>query len=174
MTTMSRRTRERDSRCRRLILLLDSDATDPDRLERISRVRASVARLDQAGAEFVIPAPALTELYAGGVDGQSAAEALIREDKRIRVEALDYDAAKLAGLIIAARLPQRVAGESRVQVKFDALITATAVARGATCVLTTDRTDIEKCMRAVVPATARIKVLDAASALEAASANRAA
>jgi hypothetical protein len=87
---------------------------------------------------------------------------LIREDKRIRVEALDYDASKLAGQIIATRLPARKQGESRVQIKFDALVTATAVACGATCLMTTDRSDIERCM-AALPAKDRIKVVDAAA-----------
>lgn len=143
-----------------LILLLDNDTTEQARLDRISRVRFAFAKYDDEGADFIIPAPVLVELGAGGVDGQRAAEALIRQDKRIRVEALDFDAAQLAGRIISARLPKRAATESRVMIKFDALVTATAVACGATCILTTDRSDIEKCM-AELPAEDRIKVVDA-------------
>jgi predicted nucleic acid-binding protein len=140
-----------------LMLILDTQTVDQKRLARQEKARFHFVKFESEGADFVIPAPVFSELVAGGQDGEIAAEALVRREQHIRVPAFDLDASRVAGRITALRLKNRGA-TPRALVKFDAMIAATAIASGATCILTAD-SDIAKCV-ASLPPQQQIRVIE--------------
>jgi len=127
-----------------LILALESPSQDQARISRQEKARFEIAKLVESGAEFIIPAPVFAELYAGGPDGEKVAEALIKRQLQLRVDAYEIEAARLSGKITAGRLAGR-GSVSRTIVKFDAMIVAAAARAGATHILTAD-SDIGKCV----------------------------
>ncbi len=145
-----------------LMFLAEPRPQDDARYKRWSQVHATVRDLIEHGAELIVPAPSIAELYAGGEDGVHVAMALEKQGKHLRIEAFDDEAARIAGQIMRIRLSGRArstGGPSRALVKFDAMIVGTAIAAGADCIVTTDG-DIEKYV-AVLDDRQRIPVIDA-------------
>jgi len=149
-----------------LMFLAELRPQDEARFKRWSQVHATVRDLLEQGAELIIPAPSIAELYAGGEDGVRFAIALEKQGIHLRIEAFDDEAARIAGQIMRIRLSARsrtTPSPSRTLVKFDAMIVATAIAAGADCIVTTDG-DIEKNV-AVLDEGQRIAVIDATAPL---------
>lgn len=124
-----------------LILLIDPDSTQ--NVNRDSdRVRHFIDTLSASREEVLIPAPSLAELVAGRVQRVEEIVETVRKLKIFSLQALDPVIAIETGERIAASMEtvpidQRPAGW-KVAMKYDAMIAATAIVRGARALYTTD------------------------------------
>ena len=127
---------------------LDNSNADPAVELRRSYVELALERLEKLGAIWVVPAPVVAELNAGGPT--DALLEIARVLGGVRVQPLDEESARVAGQIAAATLKNRAgrAGE-RGAVKYDALIFAIAHQMGARWLLTGNRRDYEPLAKAI-------------------------
>jgi len=129
-----------------LIFLLESEPADTTRRRRWLGVQSCLEGLEREGTDLVIPAPAVAELES--VSPQL--DALAKRMYRFEVRAFDVQAALVAGRMLRATVSAGVRGdESKVRVKYDALIAATAVRWGAEAIVTTDTRGFAKYFDAV-------------------------
>lgn len=144
------------------MFLVEARPADKDRIRRWAQVLDTVRALQDDGSEFIVPAPVISELHAGG-EGQIA-DRLVRSSHHIRIEAFDDPAAVLAGKMTSIALKTRAPG-TRAVVKFDAMILATAIECGCDTMLTTDPKDFGGHLNALVTLNIdhSIRVVDATS-----------
>lgn len=103
------------------------------------RLAYLIERLDDAGADLVIPAPALAEAFTLSTRNVSHVLATLDEQARFRVVAFDQRAATECGIRIREGLGGRdPARKSRAAVKFDAMILAIAIVEQATAIYADD------------------------------------
>jgi predicted nucleic acid-binding protein len=123
-----------------LILLFDPEAMP--RVDRGGdRVRHFIDKLTEKRETIMIPAPALAELVAGRVDRVEEIVAAIRGYSAFEVQPFDEVIAIETGLLIRRwldKVPDRPEG-SRVPMKYDAQIAATAMVRNARAICTDDQ-----------------------------------
>lgn len=104
-----------------------------------ARLAYLIERLDDGGADIVIPTPASTELLSVATRDPSAALATLDAQARFRVVAFDQRAATECGIRIREALRGRDARQkTRPAVKFDAMILAVAIVEQATVIYTDD------------------------------------
>lgn len=124
-----------------LVLLIDPESSqDIDR--RVDRVRHFIDTLSRSKEEVMIPAPSLAELVAGRAERIEEVVEIMRGLKMFSVQAFDLVIAIETGERIAAarnNVPEneRLPGW-KVAMKYDAMIAATAIVRGARALYTTD------------------------------------
>lgn len=103
------------------------------------RLAYLIERLDDGGADVVIPTPALAEVLAVATRDPSATLATLDGQARFRVVPFDQRAATECGIRMREGLRGRGASEKgRVAVKFDAMILAVALVEQATVIYTDD------------------------------------
>jgi predicted nucleic acid-binding protein len=103
------------------------------------RLAYLIERLDDGGADVVIPTPALAEVLSVATRDPSAALATLDAQARFRVVSFDQRAATECGIRIREGLRGRDAGQkTRPAVKFDAMILAVAIVEQATVIYTDD------------------------------------
>jgi predicted nucleic acid-binding protein len=124
-----------------LILLVDPESTQ--NLDRAAdRVRYFIDELSRTKEEVLIPAPSLAELVAGRVDRVEEIVETVRRLKTFSLQAFDPVTAIETGERIAAVLQSSQADPRpsgwKVAMKYDAMIAATAIVRGARAIYTTD------------------------------------
>jgi predicted nucleic acid-binding protein len=124
-----------------LVLLVDPDSTQNLNREA-DRVRYFIEMLSASKEEVMIPAPSLAELVAGRVERVEEIVETVRRLKVFTVQAFDPVIAIETGERIAAAM-EKIRREQRppgwkVVMKYDAMIAATAIVRGARALYTTD------------------------------------
>ena len=103
------------------------------------RLAYLIERLDDGGADVVIPTPALAEVLSVAARDPTAALATLDAQARFRVVPFDQRAATECGIRIRKGLRGRDADQkSRAAVKFDAMILAVALVEQATVIYTDD------------------------------------
>jgi predicted nucleic acid-binding protein len=124
-----------------LILMIDPSSTQNTnrRVDRVLHFLETVAKDNQL---IVIPAPCIAELVAGRAEQIEEIVETIRRLKGFSVQAFDQVIAIETGERIAAvqsklAISDRTPGW-KVAMKFDAMIAATALVRGASAVYTSD------------------------------------
>jgi predicted nucleic acid-binding protein len=122
-----------------LVLLIDPDSTQNVNREA-DRVRYFIEVLSASKEEVTIPAPSLAELVAGRVERVEEIVETVRKLKVFSVQAFDPVIAIETGERIAAAMAkvpveQRVPGW-KAAMKYDAMIAATAIVRGARAIYT--------------------------------------
>jgi predicted nucleic acid-binding protein len=134
-----------------LVLLLSTPGPNESEAVRIRRERSEVtlAELRKQGAVFVVPTPVVAELGRYGKGSEVLRKKLVRQLKRSKVQALNVDAADIAGQMSDKALAARTEGEERGAVKYDALIAAVAHDIGARWLVTDNRKDMQRCLDAV-------------------------
>lgn len=134
-----------------LVLLLSTPGPKESEHVRIRRERAEITltSLRKQGAAFVVPTPVVAELSRHGKGSEVLRKKLVRQLKRSKVQALDCDAADIAGQMSEKVLIARAAGEERGAIKYDALIAAVAHDIGAKWLVTDNRKDMQRCLDAV-------------------------
>lgn len=125
-----------------LVLMLDPESTQ-DVNGRVARVRHFVETLSKRGDLIVIPAPVISELVAGRAQKVDEVVEALRPLRAFFIQPFDTVIAIEAGERIAAaqsKVPfeERLPGW-RVAMKFDAMVAATAIVRGATELYTDDK-----------------------------------
>lgn len=112
-------------------------------LRRIERARERMQELKEEGCRFVVPAPVLAELGRDG-PGHVLAQALFTAIGGMRIECFDAKCAEVTSRMLAPALKARAPGESRVAMKYDAMIAATAHALDAGCLVTENPRDFAR------------------------------
>jgi predicted nucleic acid-binding protein len=103
------------------------------------RLAYLIERLDDGGADVVIPTPALAEVLSVATRDPSAALATLDAQARFRVVPFDQRAATECGIRIREGLRGRNVGQkTRPAVKFDAMILAVALVEQATVIYSDD------------------------------------
>jgi predicted nucleic acid-binding protein len=103
------------------------------------RLAYLIERLDDGGADIVIPTPALAEVLSVATRDPSAALATLDAQARFRVVPFDQRAATECGIRIRDGLRGRDSGQTtRPAVKFDSMILAVAIVEQATAIYTDD------------------------------------
>lgn len=124
-----------------LILLVDPDSTQ-NRDRAADRVRHFIDELSKTREEVLIPAPSLAELVAGRVERVEEIVEIIRRLKTFSLQPFDAVIAIETGERIAAALQSDITALRssgwKVAMKYDAMIAATAIVRGARAIYTTD------------------------------------
>lgn len=124
-----------------LVLMIDPASTQ-DINGRADRVRYFVETLSKTHEEITIPAPALAELVAGRADRVEEIVEAVRGLKAFSVQPFDAVIAIETGERIAVAREQVPEAERlpgwKVAMKYDAMIAATAIVRGARAIYTTD------------------------------------
>lgn len=124
-----------------LVLLIDPDSTQNENRSH-ERVNHFVDTLTHSRQEVLVPSPSLAELVAGRASRVDEIVSILKGirvlsiqpfDEVIAIETGDRIAAAVARIPEAERLPGW-----KVAMKYDAMIAATAVVRGAQAVYTTD------------------------------------
>jgi predicted nucleic acid-binding protein len=125
-----------------LVLLIDPDSTQNVN-RRADRVRHFIDTLAASKEEVMIPAPALAELVAGRVERVEEIVEAVRKLKIFSVQAFDPVIAIETGERIAAVREKTPENERlpgwKVVMKYDAMIAATAIVRGARALYTLDK-----------------------------------
>jgi predicted nucleic acid-binding protein len=124
-----------------LVLLIDPDSTQ-NANRRADRVRHFIDKLSASKEAVMVPAPSLAELVAGRANRVEEIVETLRKLKQFEVQAFDPVIAIETGERIASAMEnvpesQRLPGW-KVAMKYDAMIAATAIVRGARAVYTTD------------------------------------
>jgi predicted nucleic acid-binding protein len=123
-----------------LVLMIDPDSTQDD--GRSEKVRYFVDGLSKSNTVITIPSPAITELVAGRAQKIEEIVETLRRLKGFIVQPFDEVIAIETGERIAfhqANLkPQDKAQHWKVTMKYDAMIAATAIVRGASALYTDD------------------------------------
>jgi predicted nucleic acid-binding protein len=124
-----------------LILLIDPDSTQNTN-RRADRVRHFIETLAKSKEEIMIPAPSLAELVAGRAERVEEISETVKNLKNFSVQEFDTVIAIQTGELISfahSRIPSnnRLPGW-RVAMKYDAMIAAMALVRGARALCTTD------------------------------------
>lgn len=145
-----------------LVLLIDPDSTQNANREA-ERVRHFIDVLSETKEEVMIPAPSLAELVAGRAQRVEEIVETVRKLKSFSVQPFDPVIAIETGERISAAI-ERVPAHQRspnwkVAMKYDAMIAATAIVRGARALYTTDRgfekyldgTGVEICLVGELP-----------------------
>ncbi|MBX9458514.1 MAG: PIN domain-containing protein [Rhizobium sp.] len=140
-----------------LVLLIDPESTQNVNREA-DRVRHFIEVLSETREEVMIPAPSLAELVAGRAQRVEEIVEAVRRLKSFTVQAFDPVIAietgeRISGAMEKIPLSQRSANW-KVAMKYDAMIAATAIVRGARALYTTDHgfekylegTDVEICL----------------------------
>ncbi|QWW70051.1 type II toxin-antitoxin system VapC family toxin [Rhizobium sp. WYJ-E13] len=123
-----------------LVLMIDPESTQDN--GRVGKVRHFVQGLSKTNSVIMIPAPAIAELVAGRAQKIEEVVETIRRLKGFTVQPFDEVIAIETGERIAfhqANLkPQDRAAHWKVTMKYDAMIAATAIVRGASDLYTDD------------------------------------
>lgn len=124
-----------------LVLLIDPASTQNINRRR-ERVQYLIDRLSKTSTVITIPAPSIAELVAGRADRVEEIVETVRGLRGFSVQPFDEVIAIETGERIAAAL-SRVHANDRIpgwkaHMKYDAMIAATAVVRGASQLYTTD------------------------------------
>lgn len=125
-----------------LIFMIDPESTE-DTNRRADRVRHFVQSLSKENTVVTIPAPSLAEFVAGRAERVEEMIEVLRRQKGFTVQAFDEVIAIETGERIsqlAAKIPDkdRLPGW-KVAMKYDAMIAATAIVRGASDLYTHDQ-----------------------------------
>lgn len=143
-----------------ILLTAPSQPADPEaRTLRRERAAAAMQELRDDGCRFLLPAPAIVEL-AVYEQGEAIADRILARLGGSQVEPLELLAARAAGLALRKVLRERQPGESKGQIKFDALIAGIAHRKEARFLATANPRDFEKHLRAIGSA---VEVLDVAA-----------
>lgn len=124
-----------------LVLMIDPNSTQ-NANSHVDRVRHFIAETSRTGDVIVIPAPVLAELVAARTSRIEEIVETIRQFRVMEIQAFDTVIALETGELIAAvqaRIPeqQRLPGW-KAAMKYDAMIAATAIVRGARALVTAD------------------------------------
>jgi predicted nucleic acid-binding protein len=132
-----------------IILVLSSRTKETkDVRTRREMVEANLDTLVERRARFVIPSPVVAELCRDD-KGIEIARRFARFAPRLRIEALDVEAAGVAGEMSRAALQARPPDRTRDAVKYDALIAGAAHALDASWLCTTNVRDMRRCLDAI-------------------------
>ena len=131
------------------IVLMVSDSSDATFKARRDAAELALEKLVQDRCTLVVPTPVVAELCRGGPGAQVARRLVDRLRGRIRWEDLDVDAANAAGEMRRAALMQRVPGDERGAVLYDALIAGIAHVRGARFLVTANERDFTRLLTSV-------------------------
>jgi predicted nucleic acid-binding protein len=127
-----------------LFLLLDTKkrpATDPTILRR-ERALATIADLKKQGAVFVLSALVIVEL-SFALPGTEVIRAKLKTFlSNVRIASFGDKAGDVAGAMLKKKLKPRPTGKGRNEIKFDALIAASAHERGARWFVTGNAKDM--------------------------------
>jgi hypothetical protein len=120
-----------------LILLASAAENEEDKVtqQRILRTQDRMKELHREGVTFVVPAPVIVEMSRDG-DGAEAAARILVALGGLRVEALDEQAARIAGEMCRPSMLKKPKEESRDAIKVDACIAAIAHRLNARYMLT--------------------------------------
>lgn len=114
-----------------------------------------------SGTNFVIPAPAMVELEAGGHASMTLAHKLESRQRQLQIEAFDNDAVKTAGKMLRsghkAMVKENPGVGRRAIVKYDAMIAAMAHVKNANRLVTTNPADFIRFFKEVGSA---VEVID--------------
>jgi len=144
-----------------LIFLIDpSSALDGNR--NADRVHCFIEHLEKNKEQIMIPAPTLTELVAGRAERVEEVIETIKGLKNFSVQEFDMVIAIQAGELIA-KIKERIPKKEqlpgwKVAMKYDAMIAATALVRGARALYTSDN-DMKKYLLGSVVDVIRIEDL---------------
>lgn len=124
-----------------LVLLIDPESTQNGN-RRDEKVRHFIDSLAKSPQEVVVPAPSLAELVAGRADRIDDVVGTLKGIRAISIQPFDEVIAIETGDRIASvssRIPEneKLPGW-KVAMKYDAMIAATAIVRGASALYTTD------------------------------------
>ncbi|MGV1769492.1 type II toxin-antitoxin system VapC family toxin [Agrobacterium vitis] len=124
-----------------LVLLLDPDSTQNQNREA-DRVRFFIDTISSSKEEVMIPAPSLAELVAGRVEKVEEIVETVRRFRVLCVQPFDQVIAIETGERIATARTRISEADKvlgwKVSMKYDAMIAATAIVRGARAIYTTD------------------------------------
>ncbi len=122
-----------------LILLLDPASTQ-DENRNSERVRHFVETLSSAKDTMIVAAPSLAELVAGRANRIDEIVQSVKGLRAVSIQPFDEVIAIETGDRIAAAVASMVEKPDgwKVAMKYDAMIAATAIVRGATAIYTTD------------------------------------
>jgi predicted nucleic acid-binding protein len=127
-----------------VFLCQSTPPTETKALKRWQLVHGNAVQLFKDAKLVLVPAPVIVELCAGGNDGERIAQKLAGQSQRLRIAALDKDAAIIAGKLIEPTLKTRPDDLRRNVLKFDALIMGIAASSSADAILTTNGSDFSK------------------------------
>ncbi|KAA0697389.1 PIN domain-containing protein [Neorhizobium sp. P12A] len=123
-----------------LVLMIDPDSTQDN--GRVRKVRHFIDGLSKTNTVITIPSPTIAELVAGRADKIEEVVETLRRLKGFTVQAFDEVIAIETGERIASHQatlrPEDRVKHWRVAMKFDAMIAATAIVRGADALYTDD------------------------------------
>ncbi|RSC31549.1 PIN domain-containing protein [Agrobacterium sp. FDAARGOS_525] len=123
-----------------LVLMIDPDSTQDN--GRVERVKHFVQGLSKTNTVVMVPSPSIAELVAGRAEKIEEVVETLRRLKGFTVQSFDEVIAIETGERIAfhqANLtPQDRATHWKVTMKYDAMIAATAIVRGASELYTDD------------------------------------
>ena len=122
------------------------ESADYDR--RLQRASEQMQELWEEGIRFVIPAPVITELSRDG-PGLHLLQRVLATMSGWRIHAFDLECAKVAAQMLYPALQARPIGESRVAMKYDAMIAAVAHQLEAKYMLTDNPRDFATYLRLV-------------------------
>ncbi|HCF56388.1 MAG TPA: hypothetical protein DFS52_00125 [Myxococcales bacterium] len=133
------------------------ESADYDR--RFQRASERMQELWEEGIRFVIPAPVITELSRDG-PGLQLLQRVLARMSGWRIHAFDQECAKVAAQMLYPALRARPLGESRLAMKYDAMIAAVAHQLEAKYMLTDNRGDFATYLKLVSSNTELVNVSD--------------
>lgn len=124
-----------------LILLIDPESTQNEN-QRSERVKFFIESLTKAPKEILVPSPCIAELVAGRADRIDEVIGTLKAIRPISIQPFDEVIAIETGDRIALAVQKTPAHDRppnwKVSMKYDAMIAATAIVRGASVLYTTD------------------------------------
>lgn len=124
-----------------LVLLIDPQSTQNEN-RRPERVSYFIESLIKSPREILVPAPSIAELVAGRADRIDEIVSALKAVRLISIQPFDEVTAIETGDRIAFAIKNTPAHDRppnwKVAMKYDAMIAATAIVRGASALYTTD------------------------------------
>ena len=145
-----------------VIILLVAPRSDAETEEiKTKRARAELVLegLLKQGAKLVVPTPVIAELCRHGPGSAMHKKLVSQLKRRIRTETLSVEAADVAGAMRRVAIAQRAQGDERGAILYDALIAGIAHEMGARWLVTTNPSDMQRCLKVV---NSPVEVIDAA------------